>query len=63
MIPIEQRRYICIIDYKQFNKPTSNVKVYRLDTQALVRLEIEKEFNSDGKSLINIRSIRLLNDD
>jgi len=63
MILLGDRRYICRVDYKQFNKPTSNVKVYKEPNEKAVRRAIEEEFNKDGKVLINIKSIRLLNDD
>lgn len=60
---IQTKRYIGTIDYKVLNQPTSNVEVVKANDFATAKRTLEEKYSTNGKQLIRIRTLRLINNE
>lgn len=60
---IETKRYIGTIDYKVLNQPTCNVEVVKANDYQTAKRILEEKYNSNGMTLIQIRTLRLINNE
>jgi len=60
---IEPKRFIARIQYKSLNQPTKNVIVVKAFDESTAREIINERYNKDGFQLIEITSIRDINED
>jgi len=57
---IETKRYIGRVSYKVLNRPTHNVEVVKANDYQTAKRLFEEKYNSNGKQLIEIKSLRIL---
>lgn len=60
---IQTNRYISRVHYKTLNHPTKNVVVIHANDYKTAKRIIEEKYNSNGKQLIEIKSLRILNNE